>query len=109
MVWARFSDDWADQPAIITLTAPAFRTYVESVLYVAKFATDGLLPADAIRLRDKRTRAALLAAGLWQECESPGTFRLPLWQEHVPSAADLERARTAQAKRQRRHRGEDQP
>lgn len=104
MVWARFSDDWADQPAILTLPAPAFRVYVESVLYASKWTTDGVVPTAALRPRGIQSAAAhLTAAGLWQ-AHDQGSYYLPLWREHVPPRAELEKARDATAERQRRRR-----
>lgn len=103
MVWARFSDDWADQPTIVALTANAFRAYVESIVYVARYTTDGQVPADALRARDKRATPELVRAGLWEK--TPGGIYAPLWREHVPPAADLAKARAITAERQRRRRG----
>jgi hypothetical protein len=106
MVWARFSDDWADQPQVITLSATAFRAYVESVLYAAKYTTDGMVPADAVKARDKRAAPELVKAGLWERSEHG--WYAPLWQQHCPPRADLDKARSHAAERQRRRRRGDQ-
>lgn len=102
MVWARFSDDWADQPTVIALSASAFRAYVESVLYVGKYTTDGLVPTHAVKARDKRAAPELVRCGLW-EPNGAGWYA-PHWREHIPPSADLDKARTAAADRQRRRR-----
>jgi hypothetical protein len=102
VVWARFSDDWADQPAVLTLTAGAFRAYVESVLYTSRYITDGAIPTEAIRARDRRAAAELVRAGLWEK--TAHGWYAPHWREHVPPAADLVKARNANAERQRRRR-----
>lgn len=103
VVWARFSDDWADQPAVVTLTASAFRAYVESILYASRFTTDGVIPAEALRSRDRRAMPTLIKAGLWED-RGAGTVYAPLWRDHVPSREDLSKSRSATADRQRRHR-----
>jgi hypothetical protein len=106
MVWARFSDDWADQPQVITLSATAFRAYVEGVLYAAKYTTDGHVPTDAVKGRDKRAAPELVRCGLW---EKNGTgWYAPHWREHVPPQADLDKARSSAAERQRRRRRGEQ-
>ena len=102
MVWARLSDDWAERPEILSLTAPAFRTYVEAMLYVARHTTDGHIPAAVLRTRDTRSIPELVKRGLWETTEAG--WYAPLWREHLPSRADLERARIANADRVRRHR-----
>lgn len=107
MVWARFSDDWADQPQVITLSASAFRAYVESVLYVSRYATDGVMPRDALRSRDRRTITELVDSGLWQPIVPGQNLYVPHWREHVPARAELDKARDAATQRQkRRRRGE---
>lgn len=103
MVWARFSDDWADQPAVIALSATAFRAYVESLLYVSRYTTDGRVPTEALKTRDKRAAPELIRAGLWEQ-NGVGWFA-PHWREHVPPRAELDKARAADADRQRRRRG----
>lgn len=103
MVWARFSDDWADQPQVICLSATAFRAYVESVLYAAKYTTDGLVPTHAVKARDRRAASELVSCGLWEATH--GGYYAPLWREHVPPRAELDKARAAAAERQRRRRG----
>lgn len=105
MVWARFSDDWADQPQVIALSATAFRAYAESILYVAKYTTDGLVPTEALKARDKRAAAELVRCGLWEQ--NGAGWYAPLWREHVPPRAELDKARTAAADRQRRRRRGD--
>jgi hypothetical protein len=102
MVWARFSDDWADQPQVIGLSASAFRAYVESILYASRYTTDGDVPRDAMKARDKRAAPELVKAGLWVPTEH-GWHAVP-WNEHVPPRADLDKARQAAADRQRRRR-----
>lgn len=102
MVWARFSDDWNDQPQVIALSATAFRAYVESVLYVAKYTTDGMVPAESVKHRDKRAAPELVRVGLWKE--TGHGWYAPHWAEHVPPKAGLEKARSAAAERQRRRR-----
>lgn len=106
MVWARFSDDWADQPQVISLSASAFRAYVESILYASRYTTDGVVPADALKARDRRAAAELVKAGLWQE--QPGGWYAVPWREHVPPRADLNKARDHAAERQRRKRNGEQ-
>jgi len=102
MVWARFSDDWADQPQVIALSASAFRAYVESVLYASRYTTDGHIPSEAVKARDKRAAAELTRCGLW---EQNGTgWYAPLWQQHTPPRAELDKARQSAAERQRRRR-----
>jgi hypothetical protein len=103
MVWARFSDDWADRPAIIALSAIGFRAYVESVIYVARYTTDGHVPREALKARDRKAAPELTKAGLWEPLE--GGWYAPLWREHVPPRAELDKARTSAAERQRRRRG----
>jgi len=102
VVWARFDDDWDDRPEILALTAQGHRAYVASILYVARFTTDGHLPAAALKTRDARAAAELVKRGLWEPTEAG--WYAPLWREHVPSRADLEKARNANAERVRRHR-----
>jgi hypothetical protein len=106
MVWARFSDDWADQPHIIALSASAFRAYAESVMYVARYTTDGVVPSEAVKARDKRAAKELERAGLWQK--NGAGWYAPHWAEHVPAKSDLDKAREAAAERQRRRRRGDQ-
>lgn len=103
MVWARFSDDWNDQPAVIALSASAFRAYVESVLYVGRYATDGRVPTEALKARDRKAAPELVRAGLW-EVNGAGWYA-PYWREHVPPKAELDKARNAAADRMRRRRG----
>jgi hypothetical protein len=102
-VWARFSDDWADQPAVISLSATAFRAYVESVLYVGRYTTDGRIPTEALKARDRRAAPELIRAGLWEQ-NGVGWYA-PFWREHVPPKAELEKARAADAQRKRQRRG----
>lgn len=106
MVWARFSDDWNDQPVIIGLTASAFRAYAESVMYVARYTTDGHIPAEAVKARDKRAARELMRCGLWEQ--NGGGWYAPHWAEHVPPRAEVDKARTAAAERQRRRRAGEQ-
>lgn len=103
VVYAKFSDDWADQPVILSLTATAFRAYTESVLYVARYTTDGDVPAESVKARDRKAAPELTAKGLWEPRN--GGWHAPHWREHVPSRADLAKARSVAADRQRRHRG----
>lgn len=103
MVWARFSDDWADQPLVIGLSATAFRAYVESILYASKYTTDGMVPTHALKARDRRAASELVKAGLWQP--NQGGWYAPLWQQHTPPRAELDKARAHAAERQRRRRG----
>lgn len=105
MVWARFSDDWADQPQVIGLSATAFRAYVESLLYASRYTTDGLVPTDAVKARDKRAAPELVKAGLW-EVNGRGWYA-PHWREHTPPRAELDKARSSAAERQRRRRRGD--
>lgn len=102
MVWARFSDDWADQPRVIALSSSAFRAYVEGVLYAGKYTTDGQIPTHALKARDRRAAPELVRAGLW-ETTTQGWYA-PLWREHIPPLAELEKARAYAAERQRRRR-----
>lgn len=102
MVWARFSDDWNDQPIIIALSAVAFRAYAESVFYVARYTTDGLVPSEAVKQRDRRAAKELERCGLWEKTEAG--WYAPHWAEHVPPKAELEKVREAAAERQRRRR-----
>lgn len=102
MVWARFSDDWADQPQVIALSPSAFRAYVESILYAARYTTDGVVPGAALKARDKRAAPELVKAGLWQP--APGGWYAVPWREHVPPRAELDKARAHAAERQRRRR-----
>lgn len=106
MVWARFSDDWNDQPQVIGLSATAFRAYVESVIYTARYTTDGLVPAEALKARDRRAAAELERCGLWER-NGVGWYA-PHWREHCPPRAELDKARQAAAERQRRRRRGDQ-
>lgn len=103
MVWAKFSDDWADQPRIIALSAPAFRAYVESVLYAGKYVTDGHVPTEAVKARSRKAAPELIRVGLW-EVNGNGWYA-PYWREHLPPKAELDKARSASADRQRRRRG----
>jgi len=108
MVWARFSDDWADQPQVIGLSATAFRAYAESVLYCARYTTDGHIPTEAVKARDKRAAPELVRTGLW-ESNGAGWYA-PHWREHIPPRAELGKAREAAAERQRRRRrGDSEP
>lgn len=104
MVWARFSDDWADQPTVIALSATAFRTYVESIIYASRYTTDGLVPTSAVKVQHRRAAGELERAGLWQATDAG--WYAPYWQQHCPPAADLLKARAHAAERQRRRRGE---
>lgn len=106
MVWARFSDDWADQPQVIGLSASAFRAYVESLLYASRYTTDGHIPTEALKARDKRAARELERCGLWQQ-NGAGWFA-PHWAEHTPPRAELDKAREAAAERQRRRRRGEQ-
>jgi hypothetical protein len=104
VVWARFSDDWADQPRVIALSSNAFRAYMEGMLYVGRYTTDGQIPTGAVKLRDTRAAPELVRAGLWNTTETG--WYAPLWREHIPPLAELEKARAHAADRQRRRRGE---
>lgn len=104
MVWARFSDDFADQPKVIGLSATAFRAYVESVLYCSRYTTDGHIPRDALKARDRRAAPELLRCGLWQD-NGVGWYA-PFWRDHVPPRAELAKARAHDAERKRRARRE---
>lgn len=107
MVWAKFSDDWSDQPAIVRLSNVGFRAYVDSILYVSRYTTDGHIPAETLRVRDrKRATTELVDAGLWEPAE--GGFYAPLWHEHTPPRAELHRIRLEAADRARRRRKEEQ-
>jgi hypothetical protein len=106
VVWARFSDDWNDQPRIIALSATAFRAYVEGVMYAARYTTDGHIPAEALKARDRRAVPELTRCGLW-EVNGTGWYA-PLWRDHVPPSAELDKARERAADRQRRRRRGDQ-
>lgn len=103
MVWAKFSDDWNDQPAVIALSASAFRAYVESVMYAARYTTDGRIPTEALKARDRRAAPELVRCGLWEQ--NGAGWYAPHWREHVPARAELDKARAADAERQRRRRG----
>ena len=106
MVWARFSDDWADQPQVIALSASAFRAYTESVMYVARYTTDGHIPTEAVKARDKRAACELERSGLWER--NGAGWYAPHWREHVPPRAEVDKARQAAAERQRRRRRGEQ-
>jgi hypothetical protein len=102
MAWAKFSDDWATSPHIITLSPSAFRAYMGLVLYCAKWATDGHIPPNATSA-SKAAMAELVRTGLLEV--QPCGHYLPRWREHTISKADAEKARAAVAERQRRRRG----
>lgn len=104
MVYVRGLDErWREQPAVSGLSATAFRTYVDSLLYVVERELDGRLPTSALGARARRAAPELLEAGLWR-LDGDG-WLVVQWERHGASRAARDKARAAAVQRVRRHRG----
>lgn len=107
--WIRWDVDYFTNPKAITAGVEGRALHMASACWSGMHATDGYVPADAVRVlcmwADVPQRKALdrvVDSGLWV---ANGTgFVLPGYLERNPSRADVERERAAQRERQRRYR-----
>jgi hypothetical protein len=67
--WLRLDDRFAHHPKVATLSDKAFRAHVQTMLYVAEYGTDGVIPPTSFRITGAtpKVREALVEAGLWDE------------------------------------------
>lgn len=105
MTWTRLSDGFADSPRVMALSDAAFRAHVTALIWSNRQLTDGVVPANAVRLFTTSPDPSgivreLVSAGLWTEGD--GLYQLD-WSEQEPAAAVTER-RDANAARVKKHR-----
>lgn len=87
---------------MLGLSDAAFRAYFESVQYIAKYLTDGYVPEDALRGRQRACAPELLDVGMWKP--NGGGYYVERWREHVPSALNVQTQRRAAQERMRKSR-----
>lgn len=102
-MWVRLDDKMPDDPDIDVLSDGAFRLYVASMCFCAKYLTDGYVAADRVTRLLPRFRpsyvAELVTHGLWLD-DLPGGYTLRSYVKYNGSRADWERRKAeAQARK----------
>lgn len=107
MTWARFDDQFPDHPKVAEVGPLGGWLHVCAICYCSRMLTDGFVPKGQVRkLADiddvTPLLTALVAAGLWEECE--GGYRVHDYLEYNPAAEQVKAQRKANADRQARFR-----
>lgn len=105
--WARFTTNFADSPKVAALSAEAFRTLVEMILWARQELTDGVLPQYIVH---RRWNAECIAELLHNHRDRPsltrtedGDYLIRDFLEHQESREQVEsrKARKSAAARKR--------
>lgn len=107
MAWVKLDDQFPDHPKVVQAGPLAAWLYVCGLAYCARYLTDGFIPAAQVRkLADvddvTPLVTALVAVGLWRECE--GGYEVHDYLDYNPPAAKVRAERAANAKRQAKFR-----
>lgn len=103
MTWIRLDDDFPDHPKVITLSDQAFRTYITTLCYSARYLTDGALARPvAERLGAVLSASELVQAGLWWERDYG--WEIASYAEYQSTKEQVEAARQANRERVSRYR-----
>jgi hypothetical protein len=98
VTWFRVDDGFWSHPKVIECPDSAIGLWVKAGAYSAQHLTDGVISkaAASVLRAKKRDICALIAAGLWQECD--GGWRFHEWENHQPSREQVHgrRAKTAE-------------
>jgi hypothetical protein len=106
-MWLKLSDDFGDECARLDLSDSAFRTLVESLLWVMRRETGGLIDSIDIRRFAESPHVdgavdELVSKGCW--VETPNGHQVCLHMQHQVEPEVIARRREKDAERQRRHR-----
>lgn len=69
MSWVKLDDGFPDHPKAAGLSDAAFRSYVTSLCYAARFLTDGFIPGAVARKMAAPKVLVQLSGPLWEEVE----------------------------------------
>jgi hypothetical protein len=108
MPWVRLDDRFPSHRKIRLLTDRAFRLYVSGLCYASENLTDGLIPADELRIvadikSSKAAAKELVERDLWELLDS-GDFQIHDYLDFNPSAEQVIEERAAKTARQARWR-----
>jgi hypothetical protein len=105
MVWFKVDDGLADHPKVLQAGNAAMGLWVRAGSWSSRHLTDGFIPDSvALLLGTRKQAAALVACGLWTNCD--GGFQFHQWSEagRQPTRETVENERKSAAERQRRSR-----
>lgn len=107
MTWTKFSEDAADDPALLALERTYRLVWFEAMLWANRFATDGAIPRHMLsRITDCHDPDGaadfLVAAGKWKPSETG--WEIVGFLDDQPSADEVRRTKELARLRQRRQR-----
>ena len=99
--WIKLSEDFFDDPKIISAGPDAAMLYVAGLCYCSRLLTDGVIPKGAVErftpIRPVKKNAAaivaLISVGLWSD--KAETFIVRKYTDHQSTKADVEAKREA--------------
>jgi hypothetical protein len=107
MVWVRLADDFPHHPKILKAGPLAGWLWACGLAYANRYATDGLIPLEQVRLLGDVPDADVVAkrlvqVGLWEVVG--GGYQIHDFAAYQPSSHEVKREREAAARRQAEYR-----
>ena len=104
MVWAKFSDDWHDNPKMLQLPLDAVGLDSRAITWSCKNLSDGYLNLSVVKhiagVRNwKKIADTLVAAGRWEEDNEKGGYWIHDFLEFNPSYQEIEEKRASDRSR----------
>lgn len=103
MVWFKIDDKFHSHPKVVAAGNAAVGLFCRLGSWSSDHSTDGVIPADIVRLLGKRKEIdGLLASNLLKKCDN--SYIIPDFLAFNPSAETVQAKRAASAERQRKAR-----
>jgi hypothetical protein len=106
VAYATLDDNMADHPKVFGLTDAAFRLHVSGIIYCARQRTDGVVPAEKVKVLVPKYRPAalqeLVTRGMWVPILGGGAYNIHDYLQWNLSRAQIEARRESRSKSGRR-------